>query len=458
MNTVSNPEYTSEAVCKRRSEVDPTEVFRIIKNLTTNVYDYLLNEEDARVCKDISEDACEEVPGNFFLIIFAQFFTKLGDALASSKVILPSLLVSLGAPTFWGGLLVPIRESGSLLPQLLIGGYVRQFGLRKWFFVLGCIVQGCCVALMAWVAWAFSGNPAAIGIVVLLIIFSLARGLCSVASKDVLGKTVPKTRRGRLNGLSGTGAGFITIIVACLLLLNINSTLTLYHLLGIAAIVWLIGACIFARIVEFPGATTGGGNALATAFENLSLLVDDTVFRKFVLARALMIGSGLSAPLLVVLVQTHSELILWQSLGGFLFISGLSSLSSAWVWGLMSDISSRRVMMIASVVCAILCFLASMLALKTSPDTDWLAMIVFFFLSVAHQGVRLGRKTYLVDIAQGNRRTDYVAVSNTLIGIILILIGFLGAIVAQLSLVLAFALFATMSMLAFRVALYLPEA
>ena len=37
--------------------------------------------------------------------------------------------------------------------------------------------------------------------------------------------------------------------------------------------------------------------------------------------------------------------------------------------------------------------------------------------------MRAGRKTYLVDLAGGVKRTDYVSVSNTLIGILLLVVG-----------------------------------
>jgi hypothetical protein len=42
---------------------------------------------------------------------------------------------------------------------------------------------------------------------------------------------------------------------------------------------------------------------------------------------------------------------------------------------------------------------------------------------VAHAGVRAGRKTYLVDLAGGVKRTDYVSVSNTLIALALLVMG-----------------------------------
>jgi hypothetical protein len=54
--------------------------------------------------------------------------------------------------------------------------------------------------------------------------------------------------------------------------------------------------------------------------------------------------------------------------------------------------------------------------------------IIYFILSIGYQGIRIGRKTYIVDLAEGNKRTDYVAVSNTLIGVILLLSGSIGTL------------------------------
>ena len=58
----------------------------------------------------------------------------------------------------------------------------------------------------------------------------------------------------------------------------------------------------------------------------------------------------------------------------------------------------------------------------------WLLPISYFVLAIAHSGVRVGRKTYVVDLASGDKRTAYVSVSNTVIGVMLLLVGSLGAI------------------------------
>ena len=63
----------------------------------------------------------------------------------------------------------------------------------------------------------------------------------------------------------------------------------------------------------------------------------------------------------------------------------------------------------------------------------WIIPVAYLVLSIAHAGVRIGRKTYLVDMAGGTKRTDYVAVSNTVIGVLLLVTGGVSALASLLS-------------------------
>ena len=56
------------------------------------------------------------------------------------------------------------------------------------------------------------------------------------------------------------------------------------------------------------------------------------------------------------------------------------------------------------------------------------AVIVFFLITLTHGAVRLGRKVYLVDMANTDNRAQYVAVSNTVIGIAMLFGGIIGVI------------------------------
>lgn len=405
----------------------------MLRNTSERFYSLVANEEDARVCTDISDDACREVPGNFLLMLCSQVLTSIGDLLINPKTVLAWLIPALGAPAALVSLLVPIRESGSMIPQLAIGAWVRQHSQRKPFWVLGALLQGVAVLGMAASVWLLSGVAAGLAIILLLIAFSLARGLCSVALKDVQGKTIPKSRRGRLSGLAATLSGLVTLALAVALFRDSTEpSLALYTgLLLTAAGAWFVAAWLFARVSEFGGETHGGGHAFRHAMQSLSLLRDDAPFRWFVISRALLMASALGSPFIVVLAQQEGGGALM--LGSFMIAASLATALSASIWGFMADSSSRRVMIHGGTLASLSCLAAAVLGTVSGDTGSWLYPLLFFVLSVAHAGVRIGRKTYLVDMAGGNKRTDYVAVSNTVIGLLLLLAGGLSALAAMIS-------------------------
>lgn len=168
-------------------------------NKIDKIYNYIFEDEDARVCKDIPDEACTNVPSNFFIISGAQILTKLADELSNIKTVIPWLLASLGTPAFWIGLLVPIKESGSMLPQLFFADIIRRKSLRKPVWIFGALIQSLSLLGIGLTAIWLEGEITGVIIIGLLVLFSLARGLVSVSAKDIVGKTIPKTRRGRTN-------------------------------------------------------------------------------------------------------------------------------------------------------------------------------------------------------------------------------------------------------------------
>jgi len=401
-----------------------------------SLYERLAADDEGRVCKAISDDACIETPGNFFRMMAANTCSNLADRIASAKTTLPWLLLQLGAPSWMLGLLVPIRESGSMLPQMLIGAVVRRQPVRKWVWVIAGVVQGLCLLAMGWVATALQGITAGAAILVLLVLFSLARGACSVAYKDVQGKTIPKTRRGRLSGWINAVAGLATLAAGTLVgtLESRESATVFIGLLVAGAVLWFAAATVFSRVVELPGATEDGANGIRAAMSRLSLLRTDIPFRRFVMARALAMGSGLAAPFYVMLAREDlGEGLTW--LGLFMAVEGLAGLLSAPAWGRWADRSSRRVFAASSALAGVLSLGVAMWSWLPAPDQadTFFYPLAFFGLGIAHAGVRLGRKTYLVDMAEGNTRTDYVAVSNSVIGALLLVSGLLGAMAATVS-------------------------
>lgn len=398
-----------------------------------SLYDLLTADEDARACRDIPDEACRDQPENFLIHLVSSSATKIADELASAKLVLAWLMATLGAPAVLIALLVPVRESGALLPQLAVAGYLRRTPRRKWFWVAGSLVQGLSVMGMGLVAVTLEGGAAGWAIIVLLVVFSLARGVCSVAHKDVLGKTIDKRRRGTVMGYAGAIAGVATLAVGGVIALwrgaQVGPWLFL-ALLGVAGMLWVLGALSFAALREQRGATEGGANALAEALRSLGLLFSDADFRRFVITRGLLLSTALSLPYYVLLAQERAADA--AGLGVLMVASGLAASISAPVWGRLADRSSRLTLVASAVLAAAAGLGLFVLTSWEGPAAAGFPLIAGLFLTinVAHSGVRLGRKTFLIDLATEKTRAAYVAVANTIIGLLLLL-GSLFGLVAE---------------------------
>jgi hypothetical protein len=398
--------------------------------LIENLYNRVTGDEDARVCRDIPESACSEQPRNFFAYLLANLLGKVADEIASAKLVIPWLFGQLGVPATLTGFLVPIREAGVLLPQLAVAAAVRHMAIRKTLWLAGSMLSALSLFAMAYAAMHTSGTAAGAIILLMLVVFSLSRGLCSVSAKDVLGKTVSKSRRGALMGWSASLSGIAVLLVGLWLSLYDMHSAGLHVfaiLLTAGGLLWILATLAFARIIEQPGATEGGGNALDVALQHLKLLKTDAGFREFVIARSLLLSVALAPPFYVLIAQARVDARL-SDLGILIIANGVATSISAPFWGYMGDKSSRRVMSKASLGAGLLgvfTFIACQANWHWVINPYGLAVIVML-LTVMHGGVRLGRKVYLVDMATAGNRAAYVAVSNTVIGVLMLLAGLIG--------------------------------
>jgi hypothetical protein len=423
-------------------------------------YRVLVDADEDHGCGDLPEHVIEEVPGNAIKQVVALTLQKVGDLIVDARTVLSWMLAAVGAPAGFVGLLVPIRESGSMLPQAALVPWVRRLAVRKWVWVGGGVLQAAAVLAMALLTATTRGAAAGVGILLALAVFALARSLSSIASKDVLGRTVPKGSRGQINGLATVGAGVAAITVGLAMrALGAEDTgaATFAWLLVAASLAWLAAVAVFATVVEAPGEHDRDGAASPTRHA-LALLRDDAPFRRFVIARTLLLVSALTPPFVVAMATRRGGGTGLEGLAPFVLSSGVASLVGGRVWGRLADRSSRRVMMVACGLASgvVLGFLG-LLRVDGLAQQEWLYPATYLLLALAHTGSRIGRKTYVVDLAEGNRRTEYVAVSNTAMGVLLLATGALSAGVASLGVEAALGLLAGLGIAGVAVSRSLPE-
>ncbi|TVS06944.1 MAG: MFS transporter [Rhodobacteraceae bacterium] len=427
------------------------------RQVVVAAYEALAAEDDGRMCRDISEHACNAQPQNFLRHATALGLNKAADGLADPKLVLSWLMTHLGTPSVLIGLLVPIREAGALLPQLFTAARIRAMARRKWAWAGAALGQGLGAAIILAAALLSEGWAAGIGILAGLTLLALSRSVASVAYKDVLGKTIDKGQRGTVTGLAGSWSALMVIGFALVLIVFSEArALIVLGALALASGAWVLAAIVFAGLREDAGAQEGGANGWQAAIANLTYLREDPQLARFILARGLLTSTALAPPYLVILASGDSGAAL-AGLGALVLASSLAALSSSYVWGRLADRSSRKVLIWTGISGAGAMLLTLAFAALGLEATFWAMPLALFGLMVAHQGVRLGRSTYLVDMVGSDLRAVYTAISNTVIGVILLASGLFGALAALFGAGATLAIFALMAACGAFVALGLKE-
>lgn len=236
---------------------------RLIHLTRRRLYGILAGDDALdRSCAEIPDSGCHELPFNFSLNVANGAATKLAEQVAGPNLVLVWLLQLLGCPVWILGFLMPVKQAGALLPQMVAAGQIRRLAVRKWVWVVAGVSQTLCLLLM--IPVAIYADPVLAGMLILglFTLFSIASGTASVAFQDVLGKTITKGHRGKLLASRALIGGLLTIIAGLLLpKLQVSCSdelTTVFMLLGLGAVLWLVAALLFAGTREQAGESQGG--------------------------------------------------------------------------------------------------------------------------------------------------------------------------------------------------------
>ncbi|WP_240310548.1 MFS transporter [Pseudosulfitobacter sp. DSM 107133] len=386
--------------------------------------------------------------------------SKLAGGLVDPKLVLSALLVALGAPGGFVGALVPVREAGALLPQLALAAWIERSRQRKWFWAAGAAGQGVAALGMAATALLLEGSVAGWGILACLALLAVCRSAGSASYKDVLARTLDKGTRGTVSGLAGTLGAVGVLGVAVLLSVRIipGTPSAIAVVIALAGVLWIVAGLIFARLDE-PEAQTGnadqGLGGLRAVFAPLRR---DAQLRRYILTRTLLISTALAPPFVVMLAGSQGDGINLGHLGLLVLASSAAAIVSSYVWGRLSDRSSRLTLMFAGVAAAgVLALAAAVGTLTGGLGGPFGAAGFVFAAKIAYEGARAGRKTHLADMQAHGQKAVYTALSNSILGVMLLLGGGFGLLADAAGPALVLGVFAVMAAGGALVALGLDE-
>lgn len=396
------------------------------QSIVTRIYNRLSghNEKNNETTAQSSDE--KKLQRNFFCHLWISLGNKLADSLISPRLILPWLLSAMHAPMWVVSLLVPIREAGALLPQLVVASILRVKKIRKWVWFYACVVLTICALGLTVLAITGEGYWGAVLVLVVLAILSLARGVTSITSKDVMGKTIDKDIRGHLMGWSTSIAGAITLLAGIILMFLTDhpGRTIVAGLLILAAVGWAMGAVFTARLIEPPSDIEAEQKDQSSLSRAWQLLCEDKQFRHFNISRALLLSSALALPYIAILSRNQSGTNL-GSLGILVVISGIATMLASPFWGKYADHSSRNVMRDSGLLVAVICVITTLFDFLPASvnHTVWPYALAYALVVGGETGVGIGRKTYIVNMGNGESRALYIALSNTITGILVLIFG-----------------------------------
>jgi hypothetical protein len=260
-----------------------------------------------------------------------------------------------------------------------------------------------------------------------LAVLAVARSASSVSYKDALARTIAKRRRGAITGLAASIASLSVFGVGVVMALGVFDVAVapLAAIIAVAGAAFLLASLIFMTLRE-PHADVGDTDDDGSLAALIQPILTDAQLRLFVASRAALAVTALAPPFIVMLSAASGRSAL-DGLGPLVMASTAASVLASYLWGRLSDHSSRQTLMAAGALGSAVFAVVGTLGLMFGDlGGTYGAAAAIFAAQIAYEGVRAGRKLHLTDMAEDAFRARYTALSNTLIGMALLAGGLFG--------------------------------
>jgi len=347
---------------------------------------------------------------NYRVAMINGWLASLGDAFFNGGIVLASFAAKLGAPNTVVGLLPSLLGAGSMVPQVFVVPYVSRLP-RK-------------LELYQRVAWLRAGSLWLVVVATFLLgqhpqwllpvfIFGLAAnglfsGFSSLPFWEVIAKTVPMERRSGLfsaRSLVGGALGFLTGFLVRFIL---GAPLPFPYTYGI---IFLLGTVFYSACWYVFGQAQEPSDPPVQAEKiSLALPFRDFYFRRFLRVRVLLAVAGMVEPFYAAFAVR--QLKQTGEIGLYLTIFTLSSVLANLVWVQISRAFGSKALLLIG---AALGSLTPLMALLLPPGSYWM---VFVLQGSYLAAIGVSTSTYLINLAPDDRRSSYIGLSNTIVGLL----------------------------------------
>lgn len=393
----------------------------------------------------------------------------IGTAFLGPTTLLPAFVRLLGASPVIVGSLGTIQTGSWLLPQLFAGRYMGDRPLVKRYVVALATISRACMLLAVPLLWWLAGRAPQLAVAAVLAAyagFGVFDSLSSVGWFGLVAKALPPRARGRLFGaaqsltsLAAIGAGAAVGVV-----LARPGPAWANHVLVIllAALFFSIGPGFVASIREPRGAAPGAAHAgWGHYLPRLAAIARHDARFAWLVAVRLAAGLADMAGTFYILFAVDRLRLGEEMIGLFVSAGVAGGLLSGLLLGPLGD--RRGSGRVVAVIMLLRCLSPglALLAPWAGGVAPGLAVgtlaLVFAAQGMANNAYMVGFVSYLMEIAPAGESATYIALANTLCGVLTVAPLVAGWLVQVASYELAFALTLGVAALGLAIALCEPR-
>ena len=383
-----------------------------------------------------------EVRRSFALGVFNGTAFRFAETLIDPPLILTWFVSQLTSSNLLIGLVAPMGNAGWFLPQIFVSTRIQRMERKMPSYAIAAVIRTIAWLLLAAAVWLVDDPRFLLaGFFALYAIARLSAGLAGLTFFDVVAKTIPARRRGRffawrqlLGGLLGLGGGWIVKTILYHPALPFPRGHAVLFLLYCAVMAPALAA--FALIREPPGPVVAEPVTLGEQLRRAGRLWrTDRVYRRYIAARLSLAMANVALPFYG--IYAKNVLGAPEGMVGIYVVARVGALLlSNLLWGRLSDERGNRLVMrlvsLGSGLAALSALaLVGMMGLLR-PQGAWLpylALPLFFLDGAMLPAQILSGSNFLLELVPGAERPLYLGLSNTLMGVVVLISGLGGLVV-----------------------------
>ncbi len=385
-----------------------------------------------------------EVRRSFVLGVFNGAIFNLAEALIDPPLVLTWFVSQITSSNLLAGLVSPLGNAGWFLPQVFVSARIQRMERKMPSYTLTAVIRTIAWVLLAVMVWTV--DDPRILLTSFFVLYSVARltsGLAGLTFFDVVAKTIPARRRGSffswrqlLGSILGLGGGWIVKTVLnhpALAFPNGHALLfTLYCVVMVPGLVsFIIIREPSRKVVNTPVKTS---EQLQRAGQ---LLRENGVYRRHLSARTALILAGIALPFYG--IYAKDKLGAPEGMVGIYVTTRIAAqMLFNLPWGRLSDRYGNRLAMkllsLGSGATALLALILTALVGSLQLQGTWLpylALPLFFLDGAIRPAQVLSGSNFLLELVPEDERPLYMGLSNTLMGVVVLISG-LGGLVVDL--------------------------